>query len=71
MERSDVIATPISVCAAEAARLLGLSRTTLKVMRHRGGDASPPWFKPGTGKVLYPVQGLRDWAAARSQEGAR
>lgn len=71
MEESHVIATRISVGATEAARLLGLSRTTLKVMRQHGGDASPPWFKPGSGKVLYPVTGLNNWVAARIQEAAR
>lgn len=67
----ELAAAPVCVGVTDAARMVGLSRHTLTALRKRGADCSPPWFKPNAGRILYPVQGLRDWATARSQEAAR
>ena len=48
----------------DAVRITRLSKSTLCRMRmHRSPD-SPPWFRVG-GRVLYPLNGLRDWADGR------
>ena len=55
---------PIFVDTAEAARLLGLSPSTLEKYRfHRVPDA-PPFVRIGR-KVLYRVRDVEAWAADR------
>ena len=48
---------PLAVSAAEAARLLGVSRPTLYQLLNR---ADFPSFRVG-GRVLVSVAGLQDW----------
>lgn len=48
---------PLAVSAAEAARLLGVSRPTLSQLLNR---ADFPSFRVG-GRVLVSVAGLQDW----------
>lgn len=67
----ELVVSPVCVGVTDAARMVGLSRHTLTALRKRGPNCSPPWFKPNAGRILYPVQGLRDWATARSREGGR
>jgi predicted DNA-binding transcriptional regulator AlpA len=60
-------AEPIFVDTAEAARLLGLSPSTLEKYRfHRAPDA-PPFVKIGRA-VRYRITDLEAWAANRGAE---
>ena len=45
-----------------AARLLGMSRSTLQIWRHE--RKGPPYYKVGS-KILYDVQQLSDWLDSR------
>lgn len=59
-----MLAEPIFIDTAEAARRLGLSISTLEKYRfHRVPDA-PPFVRIGR-KVLYRVTDLEAWAADR------
>jgi len=55
----------ITVSAAEAAQLLGVSRTTLYQYSHMRGF---PAVRIG-GRVLIPVEGLRAWVEAQAGTG--
>lgn len=57
---------PLAVGTTEAARLLGISRHTLYRLLHQEGF---PAFRVGT-RVLISVDGLRDWIARQTKEGA-
>lgn len=56
---------PLAVSAAEAARLLGISRP--KVYELMGREDFPA-FKLG-GRTLVSVEGLREWIAAQAGKG--
>ena len=53
---------PLAVSAAEAARLLGVSRPTIYQYI---GQAGFPSFKLGT-RTLVSVEGLREWVKAQA-----
>ena len=53
---------PLAVSAAEAARLIGVSRPTVYQLMNR---ADFPSFKVG-GRTLISVDGLRNWIAAQT-----
>ena len=55
---------PLAVSAAEAARLLGVSRPTLYQLLSR---ADFPSFRVG-GRVLVSVAGLQDWIDRQTKE---
>lgn len=57
---------PMAVSAAEAARLLGVSRPT--VYQYIGRDDFPS-FKLGN-RTLVSVDGLREWVKHRAEVGA-
>lgn len=62
-EKVELVMEPIAVSPAEAAVLLGISRTTVyEVM----GRADFPSFKVGA-RCLIPVRELKDWAAAQAE----
>lgn len=54
---------PIAVSAAEAARLLSVSKPTVYTLMER---ADFPRFRIGT-RVLIPVEGLREWVRRQSE----
>ena len=56
---------PLAVSAAEAARLIGVSRPTVYQLMNR---ADFPSFKVG-GRTLISVDGLRNWIAAQTGGG--
>lgn len=60
---------PAYVDTAGAAALLGLSRSNLEKRRFFGDDG-PPFAKIGR-RVLYPVDGLRDWMDSQVRRGSR
>ena len=53
---------PLAVQVKEAARMLGLSVSTLNNKRQKGD--SPPFYREGV-SILYPVEGLKAYVAAR------
>lgn len=55
---------PLAVSAAEAARLLGVSKPTIYQYIHR---ADFPAFRLGS-RTLVSVEGLRRWVAAQAGE---
>ena len=55
---------PLAVSAAEAARLLGISRPTVYQLM---GRADFPSFKVGN-RTLISVDGVRRWVAGRAGE---
>lgn len=55
---------PLAVSAAEAARILGISRPKVYDLIHQRGF---PAFKVG-GRTLISVEGLRRWVAAQAGE---
>lgn len=59
---------PVAISAAEAARLLGVSRPTIYQLINRPDF---PAFKVGA-RTLISVEGLRHWVAVQSegQQGA-
>ena len=57
---------PLAVSAAEAARLLGVSRPTLYQLLNR---ADFPSFRVGS-RVLISVAGLQEWIDRQTKEGA-
>ena len=54
---------PFAVSAAEAARLLSVSKPTVYVLLER---ADFPRFKVGS-RTLIPVEGLREWVRRQSE----
>lgn len=56
---------PLAVSAAEAARLLGVSRPTLYQLLNQEGF---PSFRVG-GRVLISVAGLQEWIDRQTKEG--
>lgn len=56
---------PLAVSAAEAARLLGVSRPTIYQYI---GQAGFPSFKLGN-RTLVSVEGLREWVKAQAKKG--
>ena len=54
---------PFAVSAAEAARLLSVSKPTVYTLMER---ADFPRFRIGT-RVLIPVEGLREWVRRQSE----
>ena len=56
---------PLAVGATEAARLLGISRSTLYQLLNR---ADFPSFRVG-GRVLISVAGLQEWIDRQTKEG--
>ena len=58
---------PLAVSTAEAARLLGISRT--KIYELIGCDGFPS-FKLGT-RTLISVAGLREWVDKQAENGGR
>ena len=57
---------PLAVSAAEAARLLGVSRPTLYMLLNREDF---PSFRVGS-RVLVSVAGLQAWIEKQTQEAA-
>jgi hypothetical protein len=60
--------SPIAVDIAAAAALLGVSERYLSTLRYRGGG--PPFIRvggPRRGRILYRVETLKAWTAAREQ----
>ncbi len=57
---------PLAVSAAEAARLLGVSRPTIYTLIHRGDF---PSFKVGS-RTLVSAEGLRAWVQAQADKEA-
>ena len=60
---ADNTMAPFAVSAAEAARLLGVSKPTLYQLLER---ADFPRFRVGA-RVLIPVDGLREWVRRQSE----
>ncbi len=58
---------PLAVSAAEAARLLGVSRPTLYTLLNQEGF---PSFHVGT-RVLVSVDGLREWIERQTKAVAQ
>lgn len=56
---------PLAVSAAEAARLLGVSRPTVYTLLNR---ADFPSFKVGN-RTLISAEGLREWVKAQAEKG--
>ena len=54
---------PFAVSAAEAARLLSVSKPTVYTLMER---ADVPRFKVGS-RTLIPVEGLREWVRRQSE----
>lgn len=61
---NESIIEPLAVSAAEAARLLGISRPTIYRYIHQEGF---PAFRLGS-RTLISVEGLRRWVAAQAGE---
>lgn len=61
----EVTMEPLAVSAAEAARLLGVSRPTLYQLLNR---ADFPSFRVGS-RVLISVAGLQEWIDRQTKEG--
>ena len=59
--------SPLAVSAAEAARLLGISRPTLYQLLNREDF---PSFRVGN-RVLVSVAGLQEWIDRQTKEGAQ
>lgn len=59
--------SPLAVSAAEAARLLGVSRPTLYQLLNRDDF---PSFRVGN-RVLVSVSGLQDWIERQTKEVAQ
>lgn len=57
----------IAVNATEAAKLLGVSRTTIYQYMQREDFPCVRLSGPG-GRVLIPVKGLTDWLLAQAEE---
>lgn len=57
---------PLAVSAAEAARLLGVSRPTLYQLLNQSDF---PSFRVGS-RVLISVAGLQEWIDRQAKEGA-
>lgn len=55
---------PVFANIDDAVRITRLSKATLCRMRMYGVPDSPPWCRVGN-RVLYPLDGLRNWAASR------
>ena len=55
---------PVAISAAEAARLLGVSKPTVYQMMHR---ADFPAFKCGA-RTLISVEGLRQWVKDQTKK---
>lgn len=60
---------PLLLTTREAARLLGIGKSTLERIRY-DRRPGPPYLKVG-GAVRYPAGGLREWAQAQAQRAAR
>lgn len=54
---------------SEAAKLLGLARSTLRMRRKMGGKL-PPFYKLGGNALFYKRSEVEAWIAARQQGGA-
>lgn len=63
MANGNTIA-PLAVSAAEAARMLDISKPSLYKLMHQQGF---PSFKAG-GRTLISVDGLRDWVRRQFNE---
>lgn len=57
---------PLYVSTEDAAKILGLSRSSLEKYRHYRDLGGPPYVIFGRGAVRYHVPSLLEWAEART-----
>jgi len=57
---------PLYVDTAAAAKLLGLSSSSLEKYRFYRDPNGPPFVRFGRGSIRYHVPSLLDWASART-----
>ena len=57
---------PLYIDTPTAAKLLGISRSSLEKHRFFRDPNGPPFVRFGRGSIRYHVPSLLDWAAART-----